>query len=719
MLRSQTLLPPLLAGCTVLLLCTPASAARPAAGARGLPLHFEANRGQVPETIDFVSRGPGYAVWLGPGGVWLAAGRHSPRFAPPVRMSLERARTDLHATAELPLPGVVNDFRGSDPSGWHTGIPTFARVRYAEIRPGVDWVFYGTPKRLEHDLVVAPGVDPGELVLRFDGADAISIDAEGNLALETGGGHLRLLRPVVYQERAGARIPVAGAYELRGAQRVGFAIGAHDPRAPLVIDPIIEYSTFYGGTSAEIGWDIAVDHQGYAYFTGTTNSTNLPVTTGAFDEVGRVGGFSDPGDAFVAKLSPDGTTLEWATYLSGRGLDRLFGIAIDASLDVYVVGDTDSTDDLGTAGVDESYPQVGAAQASFGGVSDMVVTKLDASGASLVYSTYLGGNDVDRGDTENDKPSIDVDSQGRAVVSVVTASSDFQTVAGCNVASPGPYIVRYAADGASLAACVGLGGDEFVFLKELLVDASDRALVVGFTADINLKTTTGTFSKNPLMGEDIILMRTNAAGTAIQAGTYFGDTGDDFANGIAIDASGDVYLTGRSASASYPITIGGPPGGNGVVTKLDGALSSVLWSRAIGFSEGYDIAVDGLERTSTVGTDNQDAAFVHLDANGQQEFETFWGGLLFDVANAVDLDPAGNAYVTGETRSTGFPGDTVQNSSPFQASLSGNRDAWVLKLLRDDPVPKVPLLPGGALGLVVALLGATLAAHVRGRPGAR
>jgi hypothetical protein len=247
----------------------------------------------------------------------------------------------------------------------------------------------------------------------------------------------------------------------------------------------------------------------------------------------------------------------------------------------------------------------------------------------------------------------------------------------------------------------------FVFLQELLVDPLNRALVVGYTADPNVVTTPGTFSTSPLGGEDIILSRINAAGTAVQAGTYFGGSGDDFANGIALGSALDVYLTGSSASTSdYPITIGGPPSGGGVATKLDSALSTVSFSRTVS-GTGLDIAVDRLGRSSVFGGDNFEAVFTHLSASGFLEHETFWGGGLFDTANAVALDSLGHAYVTGETRSSGFPGDTVLNPSPFQGSISGNKDAWVLKLLRDDPVPPLPSVPGlhTGVGMLIVALG--------------
>lgn len=671
----------------------------------GLPLLFEPAAAEIDAGYDFLARAPGHVVWLKSGEVifhlrGLSRTTGTSGAESFVRMRVVGAEKNRSPVGLDRQSGVVNILRGSDPKAWRTHIPTYARVRYSEILPGIDWEFYGTPDSLEHDFIVAPGADPKRIELAFDNVDRLIVDDEGGLQVHSKHGVVRLRSPIVYQDRGGEREIVAARYVRRGEDRVRFWVEPYDVSLPLVIDPVIEYSTYYGGSGAEIGYDIAVDPSGNAYVAGTTTSSNLPITTGAFDEVGRVGGFSDPGDAFVMKLAPDGSSLVWATYLSGRGLDRLFGIAIDGDRNVYVVGDTDSTDDLGTGGVDESYPLVGAAQATFGGNGDLVVTKLDASGASIVYSTYLGGNDMDRGNSEQDRPAIAVDASGRAHVSAVTQSTDFHTSVGCTETSPGPYVVRLAADGSSFDSCVGLGGDDFVFARDIVVDASGRALVVGFTADPNLLTTGGTFSTIPLMGEDAFLMRINAAGTAIDAGTYFGGTGDDFLNSVALDSSGNIYVGGLGG-VGYPITLGGAASNDAVATKIDDSLATVLYSIALGYSEAFGIAVDSFGRATVVGTDGADAGFTLLEADGSFNHETFWGGSLLDRANGVALDAFGHAYVTGETRSTGFPGDTVLSSTPFQATRSGNIDAWIVKHLRDDPIG-VPSVMSWGIAMMVA-----------------
>lgn len=238
------------------------------------------------------------------------------------------------------------------------------------------------------------------------------------------------------------------------------------------------------------------------------------------------------------------------------------------------------------------------------------------------------------------------------------------------------------------------------------VDDQDRAHVSVVTQSTDFHTAIGGCTE---VAPGPYVVRLSVDGSSFDSCVGLG--GDDFANSVALDPSGNVYITGRSSGGGYPITIGGAPAGDAVATKLDDALSSVQYSLTLGYTEGLGIAVDSLGRATVVGTDGADAGFTLLAANGQITHETFWGGSLFDQANGVALDPLGHAYVTGETRSTGFPGDTVLNSSPFQAARSGNIDAWIVKHLRDDPVVLVPSMSWGLLLVagVPLMLGGRLA----------
>jgi hypothetical protein len=310
-----------------------------------LPLHFEANRGQTHEDVRFLSRGPGYSVYLTPSEAVLVLAKPNPdskRDARPqakpvaLRMSLVGATRKPHVSGLEELPGKANYFIGNDPAQWHTNVPTYAKVHYRAVYPGIDLAYYGNQRQLEYDFVVAPGADPKRIVLGFKGADKLEIDAQGELVLHTAGGAIRQHKPVIYQEMDGVRTEIEGGYALKGAKRVGFQLAAYDRSRSLIIDPVLSYSTYLGGStngSCCGGNDesngIAVDGAGNAYVIGTTSSNDFPTTAGAFQTTG--------GNAFVTKLNPTGSALVYSTYL-GSAVST--GIAVDADGNAYVTGST-------------------------------------------------------------------------------------------------------------------------------------------------------------------------------------------------------------------------------------------------------------------------------------------------------------------------------------------------------------------------------------------
>src|SRR5207302_767574 len=307
--------------------------------------------------------------------------------------------------------GKANYFVGNDTAKWRTDVPTYAKVHYQEVYPGIDLVYYAKQRQLEYDLVVRPGADPSAIALRLTGADKVEVDVQGDLVLHTAAGPIRQQKPFIYQEVGGVRKEIAGGYVLKGEQHVGFKVAAHDARRPLVIDPILSYSTYLGGGGADRSHAIAVDAAGNAYVTGGTFSPDFPTTAGAFQTSLGAGTFQ----AFVTKLNPSGSALVYSTYLGGNGGAESYGIAVDAAGNAYVTGRTFSPDFPTTAG---------AFQTTYGGEQDAFVTQLDAAGSALVYSTYLGGNRYDEGN------SIAVDPAGNAYVGGLTQSFDFPTTAG-------------------------------------------------------------------------------------------------------------------------------------------------------------------------------------------------------------------------------------------------------------------------------------------------
>src|SRR5436190_4883214 len=316
-----------------------------------LPLHFEANQGQTHQDVRFLARGPGYSLYLTAGEAVLVLTKPNPdatqaRATPVVvRMSVVGAAPKPLVSGLDELPGKANYLIGN-PAKWRTNVPTYAKVHYRAVYPGIDLVYYGNQRQLEYDFVVAPGADPNRIVLGFQGAERLEINAEGELVLHAAGEVIRQRVPVIYQEINGVRTKLEGRYVLKDAHRVGFQVAAYDQSRPLVIDPTLVYATYLGGSRSEHVAGIAVDAAGAAYVTGTTGSTDFPRTPGAIQTT-YGGGGSYPfheGDAFVTKLNAAGTALVYSTYLGGSSRDVASGIAVDAAGAAYVTGTTASTD---------------------------------------------------------------------------------------------------------------------------------------------------------------------------------------------------------------------------------------------------------------------------------------------------------------------------------------------------------------------------------------
>ena len=339
----------------------------------------------------------------------------------------------------------ANYFIGNDPDKWRTNVPTYAKVQYQDVYPGVDLVYYGNQRQLEYDLVVGPGADPAAIALSFEGVKGLRIDAQGDLVLDTPGGEVRQHKPLVYQEVDGVRREIAGAYVLNAERQVGFQVAAYDASQPLIIDPVLVYSTYLGGGGGG-GHGIAVDASGNAYVTGFTASTDFP-TASPFQ--GTFGGLILI--AFVTQLDAAGSALVYSTYLGGSGFivfDQGTGIAVDASGNAYVTGNTNSTD----------FPTASPFQPAFGGGSfpgDAFVTKFNAAGSALVYSSYLGGTGTDAGQ------DIALDTAGNAYVSGVTDSTDFPTASpfqAANAGSDDAFVTKFNAAGSDLVYSTYLGG---------------------------------------------------------------------------------------------------------------------------------------------------------------------------------------------------------------------------------------------------------------------
>jgi hypothetical protein len=643
-----------------------------------LPLAFEPNAGRSEPGVDFISRSASGTVSLSDDGATLALG--SGKRAEAIGLELTGATPAKPAALER-LPGIVNDLRGDDPARWRTEIPTFERVRYPGVWPGIDLDYYGNQRLLEYDLRLAPGADPNQIAIQVAGADRLRLAPNGDLLISAGTETIRQQAPVAYQPSGGAsqpaRTPVRAAFALSG-DTVLFRLGAYDQARPLVIDPVVlAYSTYLGGNAFDQGTAIAVDSAGAAYVIGDTNSSD-------FNTMGPIEG-DTPGstDVFVSKLTPAGSALAYSTYLGGDGDDNGFGIAVDSSGAAYVTGQTNSSD-FNTMGPIEGDSAD----------TDAFISKLNAAGSALAYSTYLGGDAIDAG------TGIAVDSAGAAYVTGRTASSDFDTVGEIegDSAVTDAFVSKLTAAGNALAYSTYLGGNGADFGNGIAVDSAGAAYLTGRTFSTDFNTVDPIEGDTPDGVADVFVSKLNAAGNALAYSTYLGGNSADDGTGIAVDSAGAAYVTGRTSSTDFNTM--GPVEGNSAsadvfVSKLTAAGNALAYSTYLGgngddFGNGIAVNSSGAAYV-TGGTDSTDFdtvgeiegdsalrdAFVsRLTAAGSAlDYSTYLGGGSDDFGSGIAVDTAGGAYVTGGTDSTDF--DTlgeIEGDSAFS-------DAFVSKLV--------------------------------------
>ena len=661
-----------------------------------LPMSFEPNLGQAAESVKFVSRGSGYGVFLTSTGavLTLSKGHEVPALrgqasalieaesgpSENLRMQFAGANQEVEITGDDELEGKINYLRGKDPQLWRTNVPTYKKVRYRNVYSGIDLLFYGRGLQMEYDFVVAPGANPNSIRLDFQGAEGVSIDDDGNVLLQMEGHAVQLLKPVVYQEVYGQRQEIAAQYLLVDAHEVAFTVGKYDVRKPLVIDPVLAYSTFLGGSGPDSCFAIAVDSFGNAYVTGNTWSTDFP--TAAPFQAKLKGG---PGDVYVSKLNAAGTALVYSTYLGGSSDETGYGIAVDTSGNAYVTGVTRSAD----------FPTVNSLQAVNKGGSDAFVSKLNATGTALVYSTYLGGSSDDTG------YSIAIDSSGNAYVTGATSSTNFPTANPLQAMNKGggdAFVSKLDAAGTALVYSTYLGGSSFDGGSGIALDASGNAYLIGSTSSTDFPTA------HPLQAAyrgnfDAFITKVSADGSALLYSTYLGGSGSDRGTGIAIDTSGSAYVTGYTSSSDFPTAspfqaaFGGGPN-DSFVSRLNASGSALVYSTYLGGSgddDGYGIAVDSsgnayvtgraaagfpltqaLQRTSG-GSD--DVFVSQLNAGGSALlFSTYLGGNQSDFGLGIAVGDSA-IYVTGYTQSTNFP-----TANALQPNNNGNYDAVVVKI---------------------------------------
>ena len=687
-----------------------------------LPLSFEVNQGQADRQVKFLSRGSGYTLFLTPTEAVLTLQNLSSASVTPsevegsasslsptvLRMQLIMKLIGANPCPEVSgleeLPGKSHYLIGNDPDGWYTNVPIYARVKYENVYPGIDLIYHGRHGRLEYDFLVSPGADHETIRLAFEGTDDLTIDLAGNLVARLAGGELTHHAPVVYQETDSGREAIAGGYVLDGENRVRFRLAAYDSTRSLVIDPVLSYATYLGGSGGDFNFGgVAVDGDGNVYLAGRTRSVNFPTA----DPI--QGALAGNADVFVAKIDASGSVLVYSTYLGGSGFDVGRGIAVDPSGNVYVTGMTRSGD----------FPTAGPLDPTLDGPTDAFVTKLNPAGSALVYSTYLGGSSNDGGGFTG----IAVDSGGQAYVTGNTNSVDFPVTGGAAQVTFGggprdAFVAKLNGAGSALAYATYLGGSGrdggFIGgqIGGIAIDSYGNAYVTGATTSTNFPTAS---PLQPVFGgglSDAFVAKLNAAGSTFVYSTYLGGSFLDEARGIAVDTHGNAYVSGRTHSNDFPTVNPLQPilggfiefgfGEDAFVAKLNAAGSGLVYSTYLGgsngFEFGFDIAVDiygnahvaGHTTSSDFPTANPiqgslagsvDNFVSKLNAAGSDLlYSTYLGGEGSERSffGAIAVDALGNAYVAGSTRSDDFPTTTGSVQPVFGG---GSFDAFVVKLV--------------------------------------
>ncbi len=665
-----------------------------------LPVYFVENRGQLDSRVAYSVQGRDTSIYFEKQGVTFAlTEKKSEKKADNAGLQMASLRLDQTSREAVRRWTVKLEFVGANPNvritgdqktsalvsyfkgpreGWKTGLPTYSSITYRDLWPGIDLVYAGTVDRLKYSFVVKPGADPAQVRLAYRGAGAVRSNDAGQLEVDTPAGGFKDDTPYAYQEVGGRRSAVRAVYALEeasadGSRGYGFELGAYDRSEPLVLDPaVLVYAGYVGGSGTvqsglDFGNGIAVDGSGSAYVTGSTSSTeaSFPVTVGP--DLTQNGG----SDAFVVKVNAAGTALIYAGYIGGSGSDLGTSIAVDSSGNAYVTGQTDSTQ--------ATFPVTVGPDLTQNGSTDAFVAKVNAAGTALVYAGYIGGSSEDIGH------GIAVDSSGRAYVTGETASTEatFPVTVGPDLTFNGgvrdAFVARVNAAGTGLLYAGYVGGSLDDSGNGIAVDSQDNAYVTGSTTSTQATFPVTVGPDLTFNGiEDAFVAKVNAAGTALLYAGYVGGSGAEGGSGIAVDASGNAYVTGSTSSteATFPVTAGPDLTFNGIqdafVAKVNAAGTALLYAGYIGgsgFDSGHGIALDSSGNAYVTGqTGSNQATFPvtvgpDLTQNGGDDafvakvnvagtalrYAGYIGGSGLDAGFGIAVDSLGNAYVTGST----------------------------------------------------------------------
>jgi hypothetical protein len=601
-----------------------------------LPLSFVPNAGQLDARVRYSAQSGGAAFYFTAREAVFSFAAKARGLV--LRLGFLDANPQSAITGQTAQSSTVNYLIGNDRARWHTKLPTYGEVAYRDLWPGIDLLFRGEKGQLTYEFLLRAGARLQDIRLAYRGAKRLSIDHDGNLVIHTSLGSITDTRPVTYQLIDGERVQVASRFALQGGTKTsyGFTVGSYDHSRDLIVDPGLVYSTYLGGSGDDGGEAIAVDSAGQAYVAGWTYSpTDFPTTSGAFQRANKGGE-----DTFVTKLNSRGSALVYSTYLGGT-LDEPYwsaSIAIDCDGYAYVAGTTLSRD----------FPTTpGAFQTSNKGLYyNAFVTKLNRDGSNLVYSTYLGGSNYDGAYYSN---AIAVDSHGNAYVTGFADSPDFPTTPGAYQTSPkGPenaFVTKLNTNGTGLVYSTFLGGSTDDVATGIAVDSDGEAYVTGYAYSTDFPTRNPHQSTNH-GAADAFVTELNSSGTDLVYSTYLGGAGFDTGAAITVDWSGAAYVVGDTGSTDFPTTPGA-------------------------FQTTYGGGID-------------DVFVTKLNKSGSAlVYSTYLGGTLDDYANAIVIDTAGQAHVTGTTDSTNFPTtlgayDTTYNGTTGPMFFDG--DAFVTKL---------------------------------------
>jgi beta-propeller repeat-containing protein len=708
---------------------------------------FLENKGQVDGRVRYYLRYSSRTLWLTDDSIVFdlqkppldpMAGRDNRRTAarPPTRIVI----SEKFAGARLNAPLEGREVRPCSSyffSGRAARRPRSAKsygsVVYRGLWDGIDLALVAGDCSVEQELFVHAGADPGRIRVRYSGIDSLRVDADGALWADTPFGSLRESAPKIFQEVDGRKVRVVGGFKLLDRETYCFELAAYDRHRTLVIDPTISFAMVLGGNRSDEAFGVAVDGAGVIYVTGRTASPDFPVTGDAFQpQPGTGGGVTTGFDCFVARFAADGSTLLSSTYLGGTGNDEGRAIAVDGNGNAYVTGCTTSPD----------FPTANAIQTATAGPTgaaalkgDAFVAKLSPDGSSLIYATFLGGAGEDCGN------AIAVDGEGHCYVAGETTSPNFPTVSSLQPLFGGPspaatgdaFVTKLSPDGSSIVYSTFLGGSGDDGANGIAVDESGSAYVAGFTGSQNFPTTPGAFQRAG--AGSAFVAKLNQTGSALVFSSYLGGSDVDQALAIAVDRRGDAYVAGLTSSADFPTVNAFQPafaGGSGLVIRTDAFVtkfaadgSSLVYSTYLGGSandQANGIAVDSegaayvtgrtlstdfptFEATQPENGGNGDAFVAKFSPDGSTlHYSTYLGGSDFDEGHGIAIGAGGAIVVVGVANSTDFPA-----LGGLQAGLLGENDSFVVRIETAAPLEALSLLSvvpsqGGDIGEVTVVI---------------